>query len=543
MLFMKKINGIFNVLVVLALFLAGTPIQRVFAASLTVNTTSDVIADDGLCSLREAITAANTDTASGASGGECVAGSGADTITFDGSVFSTAQIITLTSALPTVTGTLVINGPGEALLTVDGANSYRVFYNGSGADLTLSDMTIANGSASGDKGAGIYVNASTLTASNVTLSGNTSSAYGGAIYVSNSSTVTLTDCTLTGNSIADGATSQGGAIYVSSGVNSVDLTRCTLTNNTARFGGAISTSGTLTINDSTLSGNTTTSNGGGAIYVQGGVTKTITLNNTTVSGNTASFGGGIMLVGGNLIVGHSTFSGNSATTTSGGGAIFAQGANSALTIFNSTFSGNSVTPTGTGGGLNIASTVSSITITNSTIAGNTASNSSGIRVTSTTATLNNNIIAYNTGSSTQCSFGANPVTIQYSLIEDESCGITNGVSGNLASDPLLSALADNGGSTQTRALSYGSPAINAGDNTLAVDDTSTTLSNDQRGNSYDRIVGGTVDMGAYESHDLVVDTTSDADLEGCSAAADDCSLRGAPPSPSTAVSSIRARSR
>ena len=55
------------------------------AATLTVNATADVVADDGQCSLREAIEAADTDTASGAAAGECSAGNGADAITFGAS--------------------------------------------------------------------------------------------------------------------------------------------------------------------------------------------------------------------------------------------------------------------------------------------------------------------------------------------------------------------------------------------------------------------------------------------------------------------------
>src|SRR5689334_9821322 len=39
--------------------------------SITVNSTADTVANDGQCTLREAITAANTDTASGAAAGEC----------------------------------------------------------------------------------------------------------------------------------------------------------------------------------------------------------------------------------------------------------------------------------------------------------------------------------------------------------------------------------------------------------------------------------------------------------------------------------------
>src|SRR4029079_12857251 len=54
------------------------------AATITVNSTSDATnATDGLCTLREAITAANTDTQSGAVAGESIAGSGSDTIAFN----------------------------------------------------------------------------------------------------------------------------------------------------------------------------------------------------------------------------------------------------------------------------------------------------------------------------------------------------------------------------------------------------------------------------------------------------------------------------
>ena len=49
------------------------------------------------------------------------------------------------------------------------------------------------------------------------------------------------------------------------------------------------------------------------------------------------------------------------------------------------------------------------------------------------------------------------------------------------------------------ALQSGSPAINAGDNSLAVDVDGNPLSYDQRGVGYNRIVAGTVDMGAYKS--------------------------------------------
>ena len=89
------------------------------AATITVNSLSDVAnASDGLCTLREAVTAANNNVASGAAVGECAAGgsSGSDTI----DLTAIAGTITLTSALPDLTTDMTLNGPGATMLTVSG---------------------------------------------------------------------------------------------------------------------------------------------------------------------------------------------------------------------------------------------------------------------------------------------------------------------------------------------------------------------------------------------------------------------------------------
>lgn len=85
------------------------------AATISINATADTTADDGVCTLREAITAANTDTASGAAAGECAAGSGSDTINF--AIGSGAVTISPASALPTITTPIQIDGysqPGSS---------------------------------------------------------------------------------------------------------------------------------------------------------------------------------------------------------------------------------------------------------------------------------------------------------------------------------------------------------------------------------------------------------------------------------------------
>src|SRR5688500_18443091 len=80
---------------------AVTMIPAHAAGSIVVNSSSDTVSNDGSCTLREAITSAETDTTSGAAAGECAAGSGSDTITFDSD-----YTITLGSQLPAVTTTI-----------------------------------------------------------------------------------------------------------------------------------------------------------------------------------------------------------------------------------------------------------------------------------------------------------------------------------------------------------------------------------------------------------------------------------------------------
>ena len=104
--------------------------ERAAANTITVNTTADTSAVDGSCSLREAITAANTNAAVN----ECSAGSsGSDTIEFN--LGSGTPTITLSSPLPTATEPLVIdgntggatrvelNGNGVGGLDINGGNS------------------------------------------------------------------------------------------------------------------------------------------------------------------------------------------------------------------------------------------------------------------------------------------------------------------------------------------------------------------------------------------------------------------------------------
>ncbi len=131
----------------------------------------------------------------------------------------------------------------------------------------------------------------------------------------------------------------GGGI---SNSGTLTLKNSTVSGNTARFGGGIVNNGTLTLNNSTVSGNTAD---GSAFSSGGGIDNngTLTLNNSTVSGNRANLGGGIANFGSTLTLKSSTVSGNTAIN---GGGIYNFGI---LALKNSILSGNKAT--GAGGGI------------------------------------------------------------------------------------------------------------------------------------------------------------------------------------------------
>ena len=494
-----------------------------------VNSTADT--DDGICAvvtendctLREAINAANNY-------------SGAATITFASAVFSTSQTIPLTGVLPTITNTITITGPGQSLLTVDGNNANRVFVADTGSELTLEDLTIAHGNATGP-GGGVDVIQGPLTVSNSTFIGNTASTRGGGIYFNGGGTLTVTNTTFLSNT----SSSSGGGIGMRSGTAS--LTDCIFSDNTATYGGAIYNWDTTTVTSSTFSNNSTTSNGGGGIYNQGTL---LTVTGSTFTGNTAPFGGGIATIDYATTVSNSIFSGNTALLSTGGGGIYAQGSRTTLAVVNSTFDGNTAS-TAHGGGLSIngdvltasvtGSTFSGnsasdygggiasaapLTITNSTFSGNSAvntgggidvrggttttvnnstisgnsagSNGGGIYANGGTLTLNNDIIA-NSTSGGDCHRAAGTIDAQNNLIQDGLSCVNGTSTNNLTGDPLLDTLADNGGPTQTIALLPGSPAIDAGDDGTCAD-AGTVNDLDQRGIL--RPQGSHCDIGAFE---------------------------------------------
>jgi len=224
-----------------------------------------------------------------------------------------------------------------------------------------------------------------------------------------------------------------------------------------------------------------------------------TLTNVTVANNVAIlFGGGIENAPtGSLTINNSTISGNTAAVgtfaITGGGGIVNFGA---MVVNNTTVSGNQTTgsPGGAqGGGIFHAgnSSAAATTLTNVTIALNSApgTGGGGIFSQSQPAIFKNTIIA-NSPSGGNCN-GSFSAASTNNLSSDGTCGpgTVNGL------NPVLGPLAENGGSTQTHALLAGSPAIDAGTN-------SGCPTTDQRGAVRPRDGAGRgvaiCDIGAYE---------------------------------------------
>jgi hypothetical protein len=479
----------------------------------------------------------------------------------DAITFGVTGTINLTGFLPVLTHSISIEGPGAGLMTVrrDTGGDYNIFTVDYGPTVSISGLTITNGSVTNLDGGGI-VNAGTLTLTDCLLSGNSAGgfaeAFGGGIY--NLGTLTVSNCTISGNTaFAGGAyiyeNGYGGGIY---NEGTLTVSDCTITGNSANghddspgyagagFGGGIDNAGTLTlsnstvagnhasgdlgggaygdgaygggifngisygfrgdliVNYSTISGNTAlassydrVSGNGGGIFNQG--TLTVTISNSTLSGNSAGSAGGGIDNAGTLTVSDSTLAGNSASGSSHGLNCYGGGIENdffgTLTVSNSTLSGNSASGgfSNTGGGIDNAGT---LTVSNSILSGNYAGFGGGIDNFFTgggSLQAHNTIIAGNTAPYAGPDVYGNLGSQGHNLIGNPQ-DVTGLVPSDLRNvDPLLGPLQDNGGPTPTMALLSGSPAIDAGDNTNAP-------LWDQRGAPFRRIVHGTIDIGAFE---------------------------------------------
>ncbi|WP_257385362.1 choice-of-anchor Q domain-containing protein [Tahibacter caeni] len=252
------------------------------AATVLVTTTSDIVANDGVCSLREAVTAANTNLASGAAAGECGAGLPPpfDQIDLPAGSYRLQRTGAVDDS--NAAGDLDIRRSGLALV-------------GAGAD--LSEIRGDRNERVLDVGAGLPPPAP--GSASVRIAGVT---------------------------IRNGQDSSGGGIRSAIGWPLV-VEASTLANNSAGFGGGIAANGPLLLRTSTLHGNTTTDAagpGGGGLYYAGSATAE--LRNVTFNANESLTDGGAARLAGPSLLNNVTASGNTSDADfddSGDGAIAA----------------------------------------------------------------------------------------------------------------------------------------------------------------------------------------------------------------------------
>ncbi|MFN7414879.1 MAG: beta strand repeat-containing protein, partial [Dolichospermum sp.] len=475
---------------------------------LTVTTTADQndgSATGGL-SLRDAILIANADTTNDyiieLQGGQ----------TYSLSIKNTASLNDGGDEQAAVRGDLDILAGGKITIKSVGAQK---------AIIDATNLKTSFASGFGDSAIDVKDNAY-LILNGVTITG----ASVGAVWIGTNSTAEISNSLITNNEITVASafyeSNQDGSGIANYGT--LLLKDSTISNNkAARFGGGIYNNGTATaiINNTTISGNTAAQNAGGILNFG-----TATINNTTISGYTADKPGGGIFNFGTATITNSTISGNK--TNEHGGGIANIGT---ATITNTTISGN--TANQDGGGI-FSSKPASATVTgkiylnNSTITNNTAdldsnNTGSGGGITNVSGAgevyAKNTIIAGNFDTPNNNSAGLGAI---YNSDIDGSINGNNynlignktGASGTIGtgtdivnSNILLSTLQNNGGTTQTHALLTGSPAINAGNNSLIPLDTNDvdgdgntteTIPFDQRGTGFSRIANNTVDIGAFE---------------------------------------------
>jgi len=262
------------VLLFVALLVPTVPvaaISNVVTVTTTVDSTNGcATSGSGLCSLRDAVTYANAH--------------GNTAILFQPGMTGT---ITLGSTLYLNTS-MTITGQSANLLAVDGNNATTVFAinnNGaSGVTVNISGLAIQHGNA-GAQGAGGGI----------------------TVFIAN---LNLTDSAVVGN--ISGMGSGGINITAFSGSNSVvAITRSTISGNPS---GAIFNEGSLTVTNSTVSGNTVAGGGfGGGIRAASGTTTVVNStisNNVAISGAQTAIQGGISAAGGSVSLQNTIVAGN-----------------------------------------------------------------------------------------------------------------------------------------------------------------------------------------------------------------------------------------
>lgn len=322
----------------------------VMAANIVVNTTDlTVIADDGLCTLSEAVDAANLNMVSGLTTGECVAGDpypAIDDITFNLGIFPGYFFPFAPFEL---TEPMRILGPGAEVMSLSSISNQRVFvvqniqinasYEISGMSFEFNHLR-ENFS---QYGAAVLITLSAgseLLLDHLNFYQNSSEVGGGAIglYGGNDNLITIRNSTFEENNTTNYNTSTpvgGGAVFIGANQN-------VLIENSSFFNNFNAHSPLVQPQSDAA---------GGAILVRSNQTlpTTVTIERSTFSGNHTTGVGGAIALGGpgypsewtQLDIKHSTLTLNQADsnddqtgTLGSGGGLWSSSANS-TNIFNS----------------------------------------------------------------------------------------------------------------------------------------------------------------------------------------------------------------
>jgi hypothetical protein len=414
------------------------------------------------------------------------------------------------------------------LITISGQNQTRIFKLAQQLAFTVKNLTIANGKEPAPDGSGSAIRTGwrdTLTIDNCIFENNDSTAGnqergGGAIASDSENTITVRNSLFRNNRGAN-----GGAINVV--LSGLTVENCTFLDNDSTAGsssvahgagGAIytdgasahdgTTAGTIAIRDTVFRGNTSTGEGGAAftwIYPP----DQVIIERSTFDSNTVipdsrgnALGGGLRHGNGTLTIRDTTFANNLARKQGGG---FWTDGHTPATLTNVTFTNNRAMEddASESGGLGGAiAGAGNFICTNCTIASNQAGSYSGGIYGGENITLQNSIIANNSSNNqwglrqncdqSHTDGGGN---LQFPAADTSDDKNTNCTASITIADPLLKALADNGGNTQTRAIPADSPAIDMGNDSVCP-------TSDQRGvaRPLDGNGDGTAqcDAGAYE---------------------------------------------